>query len=88
MQSFSSDKRDYIPLVNQLAVYFQVRDDLLNLLSYDQLNKSFCEDLTEGKYSFPIIHAILSNPTDHRMISTPMAPPTLRLAVHSQLFVP
>lgn len=23
-------------------------------------NKSFCEDLTEGKFSFPLIHAINS----------------------------
>jgi geranylgeranyl diphosphate synthase type 3 len=33
------------------------------------INKSFCEDLTEGKFSFPIIHAILKNPEDHRLLS-------------------
>lgn len=32
-------------------------------------SKSFCEDLTEGKFSFPIIHAIHSNPKDTRLTS-------------------
>ncbi len=27
--------RDYIPLVNKLAYYFQVRDDFINLQSQD-----------------------------------------------------
>ena len=31
--------------------------------------KSFCEDLTEGKFSFPIIHHIRTNPGDTRLIS-------------------
>lgn len=32
-------------------------------------NKSFCEDLTEGKFSFPVIHAIRSRPDDQQIIS-------------------
>lgn len=32
-------------------------------------NKSFCEDLTEGKFSFPIIHSILSTPNDGKLLS-------------------
>lgn len=32
-------------------------------------NKSFCEDLTEGKFSFPIIHAIHSQPDDKQVFS-------------------
>jgi hypothetical protein len=31
--------------------------------------KSFCEDLTEGKFSFPIIHAVNSNPEDTRLLN-------------------
>lgn len=31
-------------------------------------NKSYCEDLTEGKFSFPIIHAINSHPNDGQVI--------------------
>jgi geranylgeranyl pyrophosphate synthase len=40
-----------------------VLDDYLNLQSteYHQ-NKSFCEDLTEGKYSFPVVHSIMTVP--------------------------
>ena len=37
----------------------QVRDDYANLrLEEYANNKSFAEDLTEGKFNFPIIHAI------------------------------
>ena len=32
-------------------------------------SKSFCEDLTEGKFSFPIIHCIRKDPNDTRLIS-------------------
>jgi geranylgeranyl diphosphate synthase type 3 len=50
-------RSDFVPLVNELGMFFQIRDDYINLNS-DQymLNKSFCEDLTEGKFSFPVIH--------------------------------
>merc|ERR1712154_204203 len=56
---------------NNLGLYFQVRDDLINLAdpSYFK-SKSFCEDLTEGKFSFPIIHCIReSGETDTRLLS-------------------
>jgi len=33
------------------------------LLQYCE-NKSFCEDLTEGKFSFPVIHAMNQHPED------------------------
>ena len=32
-------------------------------------SKSYCEDLTEGKFSFPIIHAINSCPEDTRLLN-------------------
>jgi len=61
MQAFSADQRDYIPLVNELGLMYQVLDDYLNLQSSDyHSNKSFCEDLTEGKYSFPVVHSIMA----------------------------
>ena len=42
----------------------------MNLQSEEYANnKSFCEDLTEGKFSFPIIHAIRHNPSDRRLIN-------------------
>ena len=59
MQAFSADHRDYIPLVNELGLMYQVLDDYLNLQSTEyHHNKSFCEDLTEGKYSFPVVHSV------------------------------
>jgi len=70
MQVFSKDKRDYIPLVNLLSLYFQIRDDYINLKSDDYAkNKSFAEDFTEGKFSFPIIYAIRANKEDHRILN-------------------
>jgi len=70
MQVFSKDKRDYLPLVNLLSLYFQIRDDYINLKSDDYAkNKSFAEDLTEGKFSFPIIYAIRANTEDHRILN-------------------
>ena len=31
--------------------------------------KSYCEDLTEGKFSFPIIHAVYARPDDSRLVN-------------------
>ncbi|CAH0482914.1 unnamed protein product [Peronospora belbahrii] len=70
MQAFSDSTRDFTPLLNALAVYFQIRDDYVNLLDEAYMeNKSFCEDLTEGKFSFPLIVAIRENPQDTRLLS-------------------
>ncbi|XP_069462958.1 geranylgeranyl pyrophosphate synthase [Ambystoma mexicanum] len=63
MQLFSDYKRDLKPLLDTLGLFFQIRDDYANLHSKEYSeNKSFCEDLTEGKFSFPTIHAIWSRP--------------------------
>ncbi|KAA0718360.1 Geranylgeranyl pyrophosphate synthase [Triplophysa tibetana] len=63
MQLFSDWKQDLKPLLDTLGLFFQIRDDYANLNSREySANKSFCEDLTEGKFSFPTIHAIWSRP--------------------------
>ncbi len=73
MQSFATlnKDKDFIPLVNNLGLYFQIRDDLINLADDEYFkSKSFCEDLTEGKFSFPIIHCIReSDDKDTRLMS-------------------
>lgn len=72
MQSFATENKNvnYAPLVDNLAMYFQIRDDFINLADEEYMkSKSFCEDLTEGKFSFPIIHHIRTNPGDTRLIS-------------------
>lgn len=70
MQQFSENKADFVPLVNSIGLYFQILDDFINLQSKAYMeNKSFCEDLTEGKFSFPIIHCIRSNARDTQLIN-------------------
>jgi geranylgeranyl diphosphate synthase type 3 len=55
-------------LCKNLGLLFQIRDDYCNLVSNEYaLSKSYCEDLSEGKYSFPVIHAIQSRPNDTRI---------------------
>ncbi|KAL8775935.1 MAG: hypothetical protein Q9213_008431 [Squamulea squamosa] len=65
-----NNETDYIPLVSTIGLLFQIRDDYLNLNSeiYTS-NKGLCEDLTEGKFSFPIIHAIKKEPGNMQLIN-------------------
>ena len=53
MQSFATTNKhvNYTKLVDDLAMYFQIRDDFINLADEEYMkSKSFCEDLTEGKF--------------------------------------
>jgi len=69
MQLFSANKGDFTKLTGILGLSFQILDDYQNLNSKDYFdNKSYCEDLTEGKFSFPILHAIHSHPEDRQII--------------------
>ncbi|CAL8106645.1 unnamed protein product [Orchesella dallaii] len=68
LQLFSDYQSDLQNLVSMLGLYFQIRDDYANLMLAEYCeNKSFCEDLTEGKFSFPVIHAIHSHPEDNQI---------------------
>ncbi|CAH3157133.1 unnamed protein product [Pocillopora meandrina] len=70
VSSQSMHLRNFVPLLDTLALFFQIRDDYANLLSEEyKENKSFCEDLTEGKFSFPIIHAIRSDSESTRILN-------------------
>jgi geranylgeranyl diphosphate synthase type 3 len=54
-----------IPLINTIGLLFQILDDYLNLASPEYTaRKGHAEDLTEGKFSFPVIHAIRSDPSN------------------------
>ena len=61
-----ADRRsDCVPLVNTVGQYFQILDDYKNLSSATYtVNKGLAEDLEEGKFSFPIIHSIRSDPSN------------------------
>jgi len=72
MQAESPEKGriDCVPLVNLMGLVFQICDDYLNLSSTTYTkNKGLCEDLTEGKFSFPVIHSIRSNPGNLQLIN-------------------
>ncbi|RAQ69423.1 hypothetical protein COH20_006547 [Aspergillus flavus] len=70
MQLESEVTSDFLGLVDLLGIIFQIRDDYQNLQSdlYSK-NKGFCEDLTEGKFSFLIIHSINSNLGNQQLLN-------------------
>ncbi|KAG1785956.1 isoprenoid synthase domain-containing protein, partial [Suillus plorans] len=54
---------DYVPLSNLIGIYYQIRDDYMNLQSDEYTDtKGFAEDLSEGKFFFPVVHGILEQP--------------------------
>ncbi|GKT90594.1 geranylgeranyl pyrophosphate synthase [Colletotrichum tofieldiae] len=70
MQAESRSLTDCVELVNLMGLIFQIRDDYMNLSSKEYSdNKGMCEDLTEGKFSFPIIHSIRSDPSNLQLIN-------------------
>ncbi|KAI9167721.1 Geranylgeranyl pyrophosphate synthase [Paramyrothecium foliicola] len=70
MKAESKSEIDCVPLVNLIGLIFQIRDDYMNLSSSEySSNKGMCEDLTEGKFSFPVIHSIRSDPTNLQLIN-------------------
>lgn len=70
MQAESKTAIDCVPLVHVLGLIFQIEDDYKNLsdVQYTE-NKGFAEDLTEGKFSFPIIHSIRSDPNSLQLLN-------------------
>ncbi|XP_042870342.1 geranylgeranyl pyrophosphate synthase-like [Penaeus japonicus] len=87
MQLFSRVQDDYSKILGILGLYFQIRNDyaILCLQEYCD-SKSYCEDLTEGKFSFPVIHAIKTHPDDQQVISILFMPRHYtKLATHVTL---
>lgn len=70
IESPERSRIDCVPVVNLMGLIFQICDDYLNLSSdvYTQ-NKGLCEDLTEGKFSFPVIHSIRADPGNLQLIN-------------------
>nr|BAF42685.1 geranylgeranyl diphosphate synthase-1-A-isoform [Nasutitermes takasagoensis]BAF42690.1 geranylgeranyl diphosphate synthase-1-A-isoform [Nasutitermes takasagoensis] len=70
MQLVSDNKTDFTKLNRIMQLYWQIRDDYCNLCMQQYTNeRGYCDDISEGKFSFPIIHAILNNPDDQQVIS-------------------
>ncbi|XP_041970694.1 geranylgeranyl pyrophosphate synthase-like [Aricia agestis] len=74
MQAFSANRGDYHELLNTLGLYYQIRDEYINLTKLEALegksnqhelmdlkNLMFCEDITEGRFTFPLIHGLNSS---------------------------
>ncbi|KAM7216733.1 Geranylgeranyl diphosphate synthase sdnC [Rhypophila decipiens] len=60
---------DLTRLVVLLGRYFQIRDDYMNLTSDEYtLQKGYCDDLDEGKFSLTLVHALENSPEAERSI--------------------
>ncbi|KAG6333137.1 hypothetical protein ID866_5951 [Astraeus odoratus] len=74
---------DYVPLVNLFGVYFQIRDDYMNLQSTEYSNnKGFAEDLTEGEFSFPIVHGVRADEKNRVVLNILQKRPTTPTLKH------
>jgi geranylgeranyl diphosphate synthase, type III len=73
MQIFTSPENkvmNFSELIYWFSLYFQIRDDYCNVASANYMkDKTFCEDLSEGKFSFPVIHSINANNEDKRLLN-------------------
>ncbi|KAK4993432.1 geranylgeranyl pyrophosphate synthetase [Elasticomyces elasticus] len=70
MQAESITGMDCVPLANTIGLLFQILDDYRNLSDTTYTaNKGLCEDLTEGKFSFPVIHSIRTDPSNLVLIN-------------------
>ncbi|GIJ98462.1 hypothetical protein Aspvir_000579 [Aspergillus viridinutans] len=50
-------------LITLIGRYYQIRDDYQNLASDEYTaKKGFCDDLDEGKFSFPVLHLLEHSP--------------------------
>ncbi|KAI7828368.1 geranylgeranyl pyrophosphate synthase-like protein [Kickxella alabastrina] len=68
LQECSEVNVDFTDLADMMGTFFQIRDGYMNLLSTEYSNsKGFCEDLTEGKFSFLILMSILRQKTDNEI---------------------
>lgn len=54
---------DVAPLMSLLGVLFQVRDDYLNVAG-----DGAADDVTEGKFSFPLLHAVHASAPDRTLV--------------------
>lgn len=70
MQAESPVDMDCVELVDTIGLVFQILDDYKNLSDDTYTaNKGLCEDLTEGKFSFPVIHSIRADPNNHVLVN-------------------
>ncbi|KAF4209879.1 hypothetical protein CNMCM5878_005018 [Aspergillus fumigatiaffinis] len=55
-------------LITLVGRYYQIRDDYQNLASDEYTaKKGFCDDLDEGKFSFPVLHLLEHSPKSEEL---------------------
>ncbi|XP_018402553.1 PREDICTED: geranylgeranyl pyrophosphate synthase-like [Cyphomyrmex costatus] len=70
MKLFSTYEEDVLPLACSVALYRQIHDDYCNLRhDKNTSDDSYCDDLTEGKLSFLVIHALTNHPDDKKIMN-------------------
>ncbi|CAA9959388.1 geranylgeranyl pyrophosphate synthetase [Pyrenophora teres f. maculata] len=56
-------------LASLIGIQYQIRDDYQNLYCPDYgVQKGFCQDLDEGKFSFPLLHALSVQPSSKKLL--------------------
>jgi len=54
---------DLSAIALQIGIYYQLRDDYINLVSRDYHNeRGFAEDISEGKYTLAMIYSLTVSP--------------------------
>ncbi|KAH7304692.1 geranylgeranyl pyrophosphate synthetase [Stachybotrys elegans] len=60
----------FVSLAQLLGLIYQIVDDYRNMTDEKYIEqKGFYEDLTEGKFSFPVVHSIHTDRADTRLLS-------------------
>ncbi|KAE8394141.1 isoprenoid synthase domain-containing protein [Aspergillus alliaceus] len=63
IEANATPNNDMRHLITLLGRYYQIKDDYQNLASDEYTTKKgFCDDLSEGKFSFPLIHLFEHSP--------------------------
>jgi geranylgeranyl diphosphate synthase type 3 len=76
-QSCEPISPDCVLLADMVGLIFQIRDDYRNLCSKECADRQgYCDDLTEGKFSFPIIHSIRHDPLNLELLNILRQKPT------------
>lgn len=59
LQSRSDCKKNFHKLMRMMATFYAVTNDYSDFYpSSHSEGKKFCDDITEGKFNFPVIHAV------------------------------